>query len=203
MSEDRGQAFTVEWAERNLKEAKSIATTMHTAHNQMYGPLPYEYHLQHVENVIQRFFKSDKPRTWYLRIAAWLHDLVEDTGYGLDTIKRGFGEHVADIVWRVTDEEITEEEIASGIRDNRKNRKAKTYPKTKESEEGTALKLADRIANVENCHSWNNSLLKMYQKEYPEFRNQLYNDSHCSKVKRMWRYLDLLSYPQLVEEHCE
>ena len=192
MSEDKGQAFSIVWAQRNLKMAKQIAVAMHKAHDQTYGPLPYEYHLQHVENVVQRFHKSDKPHTWYLRIAAWLHDVVEDTSYTIESVRDGFGDQVADIVWRVTDEIITPEEQDLGTKNNRKNRKAKTYPKIKESSLAVALKLADRIANVENCHSWNGSGLDMYKKEHAEFTAKLYRLDQCDKIQRMWRYLDLL-----------
>jgi len=192
MSEDKQQPFTIEWAKRNLTMAKKIATSMHEANGDTYGPLPYEYHLQHVENVIQRFHKSDKPHTWYLRISAWLHDLVEDTPYTIEGVKEGFGDQVADIVWRVTDEVITPEDIAAGLRDNRKCRKAKTYPKIRANSLAVALKLADRIANVENCHSWSGSGLSMYRKEHDEFRTQLYSADDCDKIQRMWEYLDLL-----------
>ena len=193
MSEDSGQAFSTDWARLKLRKAKVIATSMHDMDGQMYGPLPYEFHLAHVENVIQRFHKSEKPHTWYLRIAAWLHDLVEDTPIDIVTVRVVFGDNIADIVWAVTDEPLTEEELNSGLKNNRKNRKAKTYIKLKESELGTTLKLADRIANMENCHSWDNYMLSMYEKEYTEFREQLYNDNHSDKIKRMWKYLDRLS----------
>lgn len=192
MSENEGQPFTVGWAEAKLAEAKKWAKLAHSSIDQTYGPLPYEYHLQHVENVVQRFYKSDKPHTWYLRIGAWLHDMVEDTATPLSAIEAIFGKNISDLVWRVTDEEITVEEMKAGTKPNRKNRKAKTYPKISESELAVTLKLADRIANTENGHSWNTSLLDMYKKEYPDFKRALYNEEHCDKVKRMWAYLDLL-----------
>ena len=194
MSEDQDQVFSIDWANRNLKKARAFASSIHEIEGQTYGALPYEFHLAHVENVIQRFFKSDKPRTWYLRIGAWLHDLVEDTAIDDCTVRHAFGENVADIVWSVTDEKLTEEELKSGLVNNRKNRKAKTYKKLENFENGIALKLADRIANVENGHSWSSSLLPMYRKEYSEFRRRLYNEEHCDKIKRMWAYLDLLTW---------
>ena len=192
MAENNGIPFSIAWANETLTTAKKFSENMHAFTNQTYGPLPYTFHLQHVENVVQRFFKSDKPHTWYPRIAAHLHDIVEDTNTSIDVIESMFGKNVSDLVWAVTDEPLTQEELNSGLKNNRKNRKAKTYKKLKHSEFGVALKLADRIANIENCHSWESGMLDMYKKEYTEFFTQLWNADHSDKIQRMWKYLYIL-----------
>lgn len=178
--EVNGQPWSVEVAAQLRSKAVELAMMAHG--RQKYGPLEYAYHLRCVENVIRRFFKSDKPYVWALRTAAWLHDIVEDTDITLEVVRASFGEYVADMVYGVTDEPGK----------NRKERKAATLSKTAAKEMRVILKLADRIANTEEGLAWDNSLIDMYRKEYPSFREALYNPDHKPKVHRMWSHLDRL-----------
>lgn len=63
--------------------------------------------------------------------------------------------------------------------------KEKTLPKTASNRNAVILKLADRIANIEH-----GGKIDMYRKEYPEFRQALYNDHHIAKC--LWNRLDEL-----------
>jgi (p)ppGpp synthase/HD superfamily hydrolase len=116
----------------------------------------------------------------YLMIGAWLHDSIEDTDLTKHEVEAEFGSDVADIVWRVTDE-------AGG---NRKERKARTYPKTRESEDAIILKLADRIANVESSLVTGGDLLHMYRKEHAYFTESLRPFSTKEKALEMWAHLN-------------
>lgn len=108
--------------------------------------------------------------------AAWLHDIVEDTDVKLRDIEENFGEDVAFLVSCVTSEE--------GL--NRKVRNALTYPKIRSGgPRPIRLKLADRISNV----SSGGGSMKMYGREYPDFRHALYSDQD-SMNSAMWRELD-------------
>ena len=99
-----------------LDAAKAMVETYHKG--QMYGEeLPYTYHLAQVVSVLERFGIKDED----LLVAAWLHDSLEDTAATKFHLEVTFGNRVADLVWRVTNE--------SGK--NRKERHEKTYPKTK------------------------------------------------------------------------
>ena len=87
-----------------------------------------------------------------------------------------FGDEVAQLVSAVTNEDGP----------NRKTRAALTYPKIRNA--GTnaiTLKLADRIANVEN----GGKLVDMYRKEYADFRWTLYMQG---SLDNMWTHLDSL-----------
>lgn len=156
-----------------LVQAMQFATIEHIIKKQqLYGVLPYTHHLEQVEHVLRRFgYGSDD----VLMVSAWLHDIIEDCNVKKKLIEEVFGEDVADIVWRVTNE--------SG--ENRKVRAALTYPKIRESDKATILKLADRIANVEN----GGSLVKMYKKEYDDFKRNLYRPNVADV---MWSHLDSL-----------
>lgn len=112
--------------------------------------------------------------------AGYLHDSVEDTQMKLSLVEKHFGERVYKLVYSVTNE--------VGI--NRKERNLKTYQKLKGFPDGTALKLADRISNVESCIINNNDkLFDMYKKEYQSFK--YYLDDGVSN-RAMWNKLDEL-----------
>jgi (p)ppGpp synthase/HD superfamily hydrolase len=172
--------------EKLNKLAQSIAEQAHQ--NQKYGTLPYSIHLEHVVRVLHKFkFKVSEqkfnPDVAKVLIAAWLHDVLEDTVLQKSHLEYHFGLDVTDLVYRVTDEPGK----------TRKEKKMATYPKIKESYWATVLKLADRIANVEAATKMKTdgqkSLFKMYQKEYADFRSCLYSDTG---PEEMWKHLDKL-----------
>lgn len=152
---------------------------------QQYDGKPYTAHLAEVESVLIRFgYNSESSITAQnLLVAAWLHDILEDTTVTYEELMSSMGKEVADLVYAVTNE--------SGA--NRKERHLKTYPKIISHPDAIILKLADRIANTEASVnlSKNGSVhfLKMYKKEYTGFRNALYVPG---VQESMWQHLDLL-----------
>jgi len=157
-----------------LQAAQALAETAHKG--QMYGDQPYTKHLADVVGVLRRFKVEDTD----ILVAGWLHDSVEDTETTLEQIELMFGRRVRDLVYRVTNEEGK----------NRKERHEKTYPKIQASPDAVTLKLADRIANTEASIMQNDEKkMKMYAKEYPNFKQKLHvTITHES----MWRHLDFL-----------
>jgi len=124
--------------------------------------LPYLEHLKAVEAVLVRFGFSDPKNAVHqtLRIAAYTHDLLEDTPVTRDRVRWYLGPEVEVLTWAVTNEEGK----------NRAERHAKTYPKVAATPFATLLKLADRVANVEASLTVGGRLLGMYQKEHAGFR---------------------------------
>ena len=165
-----------------ITAAKQFATLHHVIRKgQMYGVLPYTHHLQAVEEILREFGES---RVMILT-AAWLHDVIEDTDVKLRDIEENFGEDVALLVGAVTSEPG----------DNRKMRNALTYPKIRSAGPlAVRLKLADRLANVKS----GGGSLKMYIKEYADFRHQLFNVNDILNVP-MWNMLDKLMDLNTVE----
>jgi (p)ppGpp synthase/HD superfamily hydrolase len=114
--------------------------------------------------------------------AAWLHDAVEDTGLTHGEVEQTFGYGVGRLIWAVTNDPGK----------NRKERFENTYPKILlVGRDALFLKLADRIANVrasiQGPDAIDESLLKMYRKEYPEFQRALRRPGIMSE---MWDELD-------------
>ena len=153
--------------------------------------VPYVRHTEFVVAVLQRFGFNEPE----LVCAGHLHDAIEDTKTSYNDINDRFGVKVAELVYSVTSEQGR----------NRKERNAKTYPKIARRFYPTALKLADRIANVEYGNATGGKV-DMYRKEYPGFRGALWTDTQwvnkfdCDiapgssdmRVARMWAHLDML-----------
>lgn len=164
-----------------FENARLMALKAHG--EQLYGDRPYERHLQEVVEILYRFgFRLENEADFPLLISAWLHDSLEDTDLTKAEIEAEFGAEIADLVWRVTDEDGA----------NRKERKAKTYLKTRKSEQAIILKLADRIANVKSCLQNNQRLLQMYKKEQAHFSESLKPFSQSEKALEMWEHLEKL-----------
>jgi guanosine-3',5'-bis(diphosphate) 3'-pyrophosphohydrolase len=160
-----------------VDRARRIALAAHA--DQRYGEHPYRVHLEHVEEVLRRF-----PHTAVMRAAAWLHDAVEDTGLTVAEIAAELGDEVAAIVAAVTDEPGA----------TRAERKPRTLAKLgRASPEARAVKLADRIANLEaSAAGARRDLQAMYEREYPEFRRALHV---AGEHDAMWAALDRLIAP--------
>ena len=155
------------------KKAFSLAVSSHQ--HQKYGNEPYTKHLKDVVSVLKSFGIVESS----LLAAAWLHDAVEDTPLTIEAVQAEFGADVASLVYAVTTEPGK----------NRKERNAKTYPKIKAIKEAVYLKLADRIANVQASIESSPQKLKMYQKEFPEFKAAL---KQPGVADNMWLFLEEL-----------
>lgn len=160
-----------------VKAARKFASMLHDG--QLYGELPYTTHLEETYLVLLGFGVVDRD----ILAAALLHDAMEDTGVSKACIEEIFGEDVAILVAAVTDEPGA----------NRKERKAKTYPKIRNTSDAVLIKLADRIANIEHAKAAVNiRMFKMYAKEAEEFRTQLRGAAteYTYVVEDMWRHLE-------------
>ena len=158
----------------DLTLAKMIATLRHSG--DFYGVLPYTHHLQDVEYVLRRFDTDNKTNP-DLFVAAWLHDIVEDTRMKRRDLEEKFGDSVTVLVMAVTDVDGP----------NRAASKAMTYPKIRAAgKDAVRLKLADRIANMEN----RGRSFAMYQREHEDFRRSLYTKG---ENEDMWVFLDDLA----------
>jgi hypothetical protein len=170
-----------------LLKAKEFALKAHS--QQMYGDKPYVVHLEHVHEVMKRY--RNRNTDVLVLMASWLHDVLEDTATSKAELVRNFGEEVADIVYRVTDEPGAD----------RTERKRKTYRKIRGHMDATTVKLCDRIANVE-ASSVVPEKLKMYRNEYREFRDALCDRSLDKLLGKIWSHLDQLLGFDNEKEDC-
>jgi (p)ppGpp synthase/HD superfamily hydrolase len=163
-----------------VKKARDFAIEAHG--KQKYGDHPYIVHPEAVAGLLEYFGFGDED----LMAAAYLHDTLEDTKTTFGDLVRHFGTEVASLVYLVTDKPGK----------NRAERHALTYTDTAKYSDAVALKLCDRIANVEasldggNLNP-SNRLYEMYKNEHKQFTAYLYTNDPNHEV--MWHYLhDLL-----------
>lgn len=160
-----------------LEQVKIFAKAAHG--KQMWGNEPYWNHLRAVANELTFFLGEFAVSNWLsdLVMAAWLHDILEDTSVTEQDLFELVPSQVIGLVVAVTN--------APGA--NRNERNHKTYPKIRNF--GTlaiALKLADRIVNVRKGVNENSPLLSMYVKEYGHFVTL----EHGGELSTMWKMLD-------------
>ena len=121
------------------EHARIFATAAHAAVGQLrkYTNEPYIVHPAEVVSIVRSV-----PHTEAMLAAAWLHDVVEDTGVTIETVRAEFGEEVADLVSWLTDVSRPED-------GNRAHRKARDREHTAAAPaEAQTVKLADLISNT-------------------------------------------------------
>ena len=118
---------------------KSIEVAKKSHGKQIYGGfLPYFFHLNKVDKVIDHFFYSlPQDKLFILKICSILHDTIEDTPYTLNDLQKDFGDEIKTIVFNVTkvdekDTKIYEEEY---------------YDKVASNPLSVYVKIADKIIN--------------------------------------------------------
>lgn len=137
-----------------LLAARLFAKRWHRG--QKYGDVPFIKHLLDTERIICGLGFAGETD---LRVAALLHDVLEDTGADcIDLLRAGFSLYAVALVDAVTDEPGT----------TRARRKHKTYPKIYRMHDAVTLKVADRIANISACAAGSDKL-EMYLAEHAEF----------------------------------
>jgi (p)ppGpp synthase/HD superfamily hydrolase len=170
-----------------IGDASDFAVKRHG--EQKYGRKPYHVHLLDVVNVQKRFHDWSE-LTQELIDASWLHDTIEDTDVTYGDILFSFNRKTADLVFAVSNEEGK----------TRKERHIRVYSKIRGTEQAIILKLADRIANIEQSISYGrigrkpHKLFSMYLKEWEGFqkalRGRCAGESYIARA--MWEHLDEL-----------
>lgn len=136
--------------------ALQFASAAHEAEGQTWGEFPYSEHLIRVYETLRRVGVDNE----FVLVAAILHDVLEDTLVSPAELKSEFGPLVYDLVESVT-----------GRGANRRERNKDIADKCRGSWGRTAIKLADRVVNVEL-----GGKLGMYADEHFEFIADLYEE---------------------------
>jgi (p)ppGpp synthase/HD superfamily hydrolase len=139
-----------------IEKARVFATAAHGAAAQLrkYTMEPYIVHPREVAGIVSQHGGSDVQVA-----AAWLHDVVEDTGVTIETIRAEFGQEVADLVGWLTD-------VSRPEQGNRATRKAIDRAHTAMApEEAQTVKLADLISNCTSIKEHDEAFAKIYFEE--------------------------------------
>jgi (p)ppGpp synthase/HD superfamily hydrolase len=140
-----------------VERARVFATAAHAAVKQVrkYTFEPYIVHPAEVAGIID----SLEGATFEMIAAAWLHDVVEDTGVSSEVIRAEFGNEVAELVGWLTDVSRPED-------GNRAVRKAIDREHTARAPaEAQTVKLADLIANSRSIMAYDPAFARVYLAE--------------------------------------
>jgi len=181
---------------------KDWVYSKHEETNHMYDEyLPYKFHLMLTEKVGKDFahlLDHSKdietghdyigvPSQQTLRKACLLacvaHDLIEDTRTSYNDVKTVLGQHVADIVYAVTNEKgKTRKERAND----------KYYEGIRNTPGAVFVKLSDRIANVMYSKMTGSRMFEIYRKENKDFQASLGRYASAEHYEPMFAHLDNL-----------
>lgn len=122
---------------RRFTAAVEFAARMHADQRRKGGEVPYVNHVVEVANLVAEAGGGEAEV-----IAAYLHDVIEDSDTGLDAIESAFGAEVARLVEGMTDDPAWEALP-------RRERKTLQADHMKDAPEGVRrIKLADQCSNV-------------------------------------------------------
>jgi (p)ppGpp synthase/HD superfamily hydrolase len=146
--------------------------------------LPYSFHLRAVVEQIYKFkylLKSESEIA--LAIAGgWGHDLIEDARVTYNDIKQDWGEELAEVIYRCTEERG---------RNRNARHSASYYCELAENDIATFVKLCDIIANVKFSLLTNSSMYEKYKKEYPKMKTHLYREQYMDMFEYLERILSV------------
>jgi (p)ppGpp synthase/HD superfamily hydrolase len=139
-----------------VEKARVFATAAHAACGQLrkYTYEPYIVHPAEVVSIVSTVEHTDA-----MLAAAWLHDVVEDTGVTPETVRAEFGEEVAELVGWLTD-------VSRPEQGNRATRKAIDRAHTAMAPAAAqTVKLADLISNTRSIMEHDETFAKTYLAE--------------------------------------
>lgn len=142
-----------------VTRARVFATAAHAAVSQLrkYTFEPYIVHPTEVAAMVMNHGGTDA-----MVAAAWLHDVVEDTGVTLELIRSEFGSEVADLVGWLTD-------VSRPDHGNRAARKAVDRAHTAAAPaEAQSIKLCDLISNTRSIVAHDPEFARVYLAEKRE-----------------------------------
>lgn len=138
-----------------VERAREYAIHHHA--EQMFGEQPYYYHLDMVHAIAVKFGLGKE-----YEIAAYLHDLLEDTPLTKEELAQEFGEEIADMVFCV-----------SGFGENRQEKQKDIHTKMQNNYKSINLKMCDRLANLKTSKLNKPKLFQRYCKEHELFELDL------------------------------
>ena len=168
-----------------MEEKIQWCIEQHVKTNHQYDTyLPYEFHLRMVAQAVEDFSSLlDEKLKYECRLAAFGHDLIEDTRTSYNDIKEVLGVEVAEIIYAVSNEKGK----------NRKERaNGKYYEGIRNIPGAVFVKLCDRIANVQYSKMTRSRMFEMYKKENDDFMKHLGYVGQSHIYKPMFDYLKSL-----------
>jgi (p)ppGpp synthase/HD superfamily hydrolase len=156
-----------------LQKAKNYAIEKHQATGHKYDDHNYDFHLNMVFEVGQKFLhliEEDEQKN--VLAACWLHDIIEDARESYNDVKKETNETVANLVYALTNEKgRTRQERAND----------KYYKGILDTKNASFIKFCDRIANVTYSKSIGSRMFEKYKSENSNFTSKIYT-KNCNEI---------------------
>ena len=149
-----------------LEKTKEYAIRKHKNANHKYDKYDYDFHLNMVFEVAQKFIHLIEPNQHENVLAAcWVHDIIEDARETYNDVKKETNETIVELAYALTNEKG---------RNRAERANDKYYKGIRETKNASFVKFCDRIANV--THSKNNGsrMFKKYKDENEDFVAKIY-----------------------------
>lgn len=153
-------------------------------------PIPYINHPINVSHMISEYMKNDDEVEIY-KIAAVLHDTLEDSDATYEEEAELFGKEVADIVLSVTSDKVKQKELGKSIYLSKKMLDM--------NDKSLILKLCDRLDNVSGLDVVSEEFNEKYIKETSYIINYLLlnrelNNIHLEIINDIMNKIKEVSY---------
>lgn len=153
-------------------------------------PIPYINHPINVSHMISEYMKNDDEVEIY-KIAAVLHDTLEDSDATYEEEAKLFGKEVADIVLSVTSDKVKQKELGKSIYLSKKMLDM--------NDKSLILKLCDRLDNVSGLDVVSEEFNEKYIKETSYIINYLLlnrdlNDTQLEIINDIMKKIKEVSY---------
>lgn len=151
----------------NIDTAIAFAALAHAGQTRKYDGLPYITHPIEVMSLVHAHGGTED-----MKMAAILHDVVEDTPVGIITIERRFGPDVAALVLELTDVYTSE---AYPDRNRRERKRLERMRVGETSAAAQTIKFADLVSNTRSIIQYDIGFARVYLEE-KERMLELMND---------------------------
>lgn len=153
-----------------IKKAKSTAMIYHALQRRKYTDELYYKHLEAVSNKVIDWGYGDDA---HMICAAWLHDIVEDQDFPIETIKREWGFETAQYVWYLTN--------YPHVAGNRQKRHEMDVERiAKAPWQAKVIKCADLFDNTSTIVDHDPGFAKVYLREKSDLISEIIGDSDVS-----------------------
>ena len=165
------QSFSAYTLNENALKALRAATKAHKGQTRKSGG-EYINHPKEVARFVKQFKKSNNLSA--LIQAAYLHDTLEDTDTTYEDLVKQFGALVADMVKELTTDKAASDAIGKGEYIANKMAKMSSW--------SLVVKLADRLANVQDIDTRPEDFQKKYAAQTTLAIKKLRKDRYLSKT---------------------
>ena len=151
---------------KTLEKTREYAIRKHKSVNHGYDNYDYDFHLNMVFEIAQKFIHLVEPNERENVLAAcWVHDIIEDARETYNDVKKETNETIVELAYALTNEKG---------RNRAERANNKYYKGIRETRNASFIKFCDRIANVTHSKNNRSGMFKKYKEENEAFIEKIY-----------------------------